>query len=298
MNFEVKDGTHLIAKDGYSLVRGNSNTDKLVYVKYYKSDEKEQHINALSTYVVNALKDNPSSTYKDVVDTFLNSRDLETNMINYNPIYAKENLDTSGSKYFNTTFALDKIMFKKAKEKFQNIDSNISLKSSSYRGTTTNPSDGEIDQTIEDNKDYLDSFLDILNQYLDDLSSYLGDWYNSIFSEDVNNTVEIVDVDIKRETFNGIWLLKNYNDAKTKTCTVIDNADNVAIYEKDGSVTELTLEYNDADKSLVLSKGFITAKTIYFTEYKSNGTFKAYYSDKVKVEGSIQGSLDSCKSKL
>ena len=294
VDFKVKEGTHLIAKDGFSLVRQETNTDKLTYVKYYSSSEKEQHINAFSTYIVNELSDNPSLSYKDAIANFLNKRDIDIDVVNYEPIYAKKHLNESGNKFFDTTFAIDKLMYEKAKEKAKNADVNVS-----FRGvSSTNPSDGEIDQTIEDNKDYLDSFLDMLKEYFEDLSKYLSDWYDSIFSEDVNGSTDIVDIEITRDTFNGIWLLKNYNDAQTKTCTVIDSADNVVVYEKDGAVTELTLEYNDTDKSLILSKGFITAETIYFTEYKSDGSFKAHYSDGVKVDGFVQDSLDICKSKL
>ena len=283
----VTEGTMLLAYGGIDLLPLTDTNKTLKFYKHYIAAEGRQNINIVSTLIVDNMNQNPDSSYTDAKNNVANNYSIDPDQIDGDPLTLK-------GDFLNRVIGLQALSY----------DQNVSAQpSSAYKAAAQSadaaPDADALDAFVTDNEGLLNEYLDLLNEYLDAISA----WYDSLWEEDdvveeeviVPDTVKVLP--ITRADLNGAWYI--IDASGDKTCSIISSNDDISVTEADGTTTDLTLTYTQDgnNASMKLSLGFFTADTIYFTEYKSDSTFKGYYtSDNETLGGVKMGSITQCKS--
>ena len=297
---EVADGTVMLVEGGFSMLPQDENStgsNTLQMLKYYNSSEGDQNINALSTLILQELKDSPSNTYEEILANISSRRTIDKETLLQDPIDVSRDFFGDGNKFFRYVSALEISMNRRANSSVQRA---AALQRASE--STTTPTDSEIDAIINEYSTVFDDFLASISEYINEVSTSIGNWYDSFFEEGTGTTepepepepepVEPVEVEITRQVLEGTWhIVDRSGDI---SCSTI-SGDTMVVREPDGTSTTLSLNYRDSDKSMSLVMGWIKVEDIYFDSYWSDKKFYAHYgSDGETMEGQLIATESAC----
>lgn len=292
----------IVVEDGVNLLpppAGEADQLDLKFYKPYQSSERDQNINVFSTLVTDEIQNSPSSTYAEAVETVLNSAFansancsfIDADIVVGDPI-------AEGDDFLVCMNALQYLTYLNDAAQIQ--------ASPAPQKAVTAENNATLDGYIDDNAGYFDSWLASITEYTDAFYAWWDSW--SLFGDDTvvdDETVvddtpiaeepTVTEEAIARTDLNGVWYIVDASG--DKTCSIIDDANNISVTEADGKTTDLTLEYDDGTpKSIKLSLGFFSVDTIVFEHYYSDQTFTGKYaSDNETLAGYKVDTLDACK---
>ena len=319
----VPSGTWIIVQNGVSIIPlPDNNETRMRHMKFYKSyqpSEGEQNVNMVSTLIARHLAAKGDGDYQAALDDFakrypgyVNADRIDKEDLILDPVDEAEGV-------FGF-FGNDELLhFNAAMQSISYSGTHRSAKHSAAR--TVDPAAEEtlsidIDlesyiPTEEDLNEFYDSsssYFDELDTYVDQFLTWISTWTDDTQSQGTTdgaqteaNTTEaeeevpnVVEVPITRTIINGVWYI--IDASGDKTCSVIDDSDNISVTESDGKTTDLVLKFDEKIKAMTLKLGFFTADTIVFDKYWNDGTFEGHYdSDGEGMHGLKMDSLIACK---
>ncbi len=312
----VPSGTWIIVQNGVSIIPlPDNNETRMRHMKFYKSyqpSEGEQNVNMVSTLIARRLAARGDGDYQAALDDFAKRYPgyIGAGRIDKEDLILDPVDEAEGVFGF---FGSDEL-----------LHFNAAMQSIGYGGTPSSvsraaavsdimpdlnielgnylPTEEELDRFYDSSSSYFSELDAYIDQFLTWVSAWADDTQESESTQTEDNssgageaTPEVVEVPVTRSSINGVWYI--IDASGDRTCSVIDEQDNISVTESDGKTTDLVLQFDEKIRAMTLKLGFFTADTIVFDRYWSDGTFEGHYdSDGEEMQGLKMGSLISCKN--